>query len=75
MGDHQPPKLATHDNDSWAVPVHLISSNPDLVAPFARHGFQSGVLPSQTSEFHMEHFLAAFLDVFGTSTPIDQLGP
>ncbi len=25
LGDHQPPKLATHDNDSWAVPMHVFS--------------------------------------------------
>ena len=34
VGDHQPPKLATHDNDSWAVPIHVISRRHDLVQAF-----------------------------------------
>ena len=34
VGDHQPPKLVTHDNDSWAVPMHVFSKRPELVAAF-----------------------------------------
>ncbi len=69
MGDHQPPKLATHDSDSWAVPVHLISSDPGLVAPFARHGFRPGILPKGPSDFRMEQFLPAFVEIFGSGSP------
>lgn len=63
-GDHQPPKLATHDNDSWAVPMQLISHRPELVEPFSRYGFRPGLVPHHPTGLSMEEFLPAFLEVF-----------
>jgi hypothetical protein len=40
MGDHQPPLLPT---ETFGVPVHILSTDPDLVEPFRQHGFTDGL--------------------------------
>lgn len=45
LGDHQPAPLITGDNASNAVPVHIISGDVRLLAPFRAHGFIDGTLP------------------------------
>jgi hypothetical protein len=64
VGDHQPPKLATHDNDSWAVPMHVFSKREDLVRAFDALGFQKGLLPLSKSSFRMADFLERFLEIY-----------
>ena len=63
-GDHQPPKLVTHDNDSWAVPLHVVSRREELVAPFHKYGLRTGMVPRHPEELPMEDFLPAFLEAF-----------
>lgn len=46
MGDHQPPANVTGPGASWDVPVHIISSKPELLAHFKAHGFVDGLTPS-----------------------------
>ncbi|MGP9499450.1 MULTISPECIES: hypothetical protein [unclassified Halomonas] len=46
LGDHQPAPLITGDDASAAVPVHIISGDPALLAPFRTYGFVEGTLPS-----------------------------
>ncbi|RUR33402.1 alkaline phosphatase [Vreelandella andesensis] len=46
LGDHQAAPLITGDNASAAVPVHVISGNPSLLAPFKVRGFIDGMLPA-----------------------------
>ncbi|MDN7131696.1 alkaline phosphatase [Halomonas sp. MC140] len=46
LGDHQPAPLITGDNASAAVPVHIISADPALLAPFIARGFVPGTLPA-----------------------------
>ncbi|SJN14025.1 putative membrane protein [Halomonas citrativorans] len=46
LGDHQPAPLITGDDVSAAVPVHIISGDPALLAPFCTYGFVEGTLPS-----------------------------
>jgi len=43
LGDHQPAPLITGDGVSLAVPVHVISADPELLAPFRQRGFEPGV--------------------------------
>lgn len=43
LGDHQPATLITGPDASRAVPVHVFSGDPDLLAPFAALGFAPGV--------------------------------
>jgi phosphoglycerol transferase MdoB-like AlkP superfamily enzyme len=64
LGDHQPPKLATHDNDSWAVPMHVFSKRADLVRAFDALGFQEGLVPLSKSSLRMADFLERFLEVY-----------
>ncbi|WP_246361698.1 MULTISPECIES: alkaline phosphatase [Halomonadaceae] len=45
LGDHQPAPLITGDSASAAVPVHIISGDPALLAPFLARGFVNGTLP------------------------------
>jgi hypothetical protein len=45
MGDHQPAANVTGEGASWDVPVHIISSKPELLARFKRRGFASGLQP------------------------------
>lgn len=45
LGDHQPAPLITGDDASAAVPVHIISGDPELLAPFIKRGFVPGTLP------------------------------
>jgi hypothetical protein len=65
VGDHQPPKLATHDNDSWAVPMHVLSKREDLVRAFDAMGFREGLVPLEESPLRMADFLDGFLEIFG----------
>jgi hypothetical protein len=47
LGDHQPNLKITGENQPWSVPVHVISRNPDFVAPFIKRGYTPGLIPSQ----------------------------
>ena len=46
LGDHQPAPLITGDDASGAVPVHIISGDPELLAPFQARGFVDGMWPT-----------------------------
>ncbi|GEN28364.1 hypothetical protein HVA01_20100 [Halovibrio variabilis] len=46
LGDHQAAPLITGDDASKAVPVHIISGDPALLAPFLARGFIPGTLPA-----------------------------
>ncbi|WP_372614278.1 alkaline phosphatase [Halomonas sp.] len=50
MGDHQAAPLITGDDASGAVPVHVISGDPRLLAPFLDRGFVDGMLPPDTGK-------------------------
>ncbi len=43
MGDHAPPGIAARH--SFAVPVHVIATDPALLKPFLSRGFREGLLP------------------------------
>jgi hypothetical protein len=45
LGDHQPAPLVTGEGASWDVIVHVISGNPELLAPFLATGSSGGGLP------------------------------
>jgi len=42
-GDHQPPFIARPNN--FDVPVHILATNPDWLAPFLASGFTPGLRP------------------------------
>ena len=56
-GDHQPPKLATHDSTSWNVPLHVLSKRCELVKPFSGFGFSDSLKPEGAHAIGMEEVL------------------
>ncbi len=63
LGDHQPVSEVTESSPSWSVPIHVISRDPDLVAPFVSRGYTRGMVPGNVS-LPMEDFLVDFLRDF-----------
>lgn len=47
LGDHQPPANVTGEGATWDVPVHIISSQPELLQRFLERGFQPGLTPRE----------------------------
>ena len=47
LGDHQPAANVTGEGATWDVPVHIISSNPELLQRFVARGFKPGLEPSE----------------------------
>lgn len=64
LGDHQPPKLVTHDNGSWAVPIHVFSKREELVRAFDSLGFEDGLVPLTPKALAMADFLDSFLAIY-----------
>jgi hypothetical protein len=64
LGDHQPPGIANGATAPWTVPVHVLSRDPALLAPFVRQGYVAGAVPPPGAVKGMETFLADFLAGF-----------
>jgi hypothetical protein len=68
LGDHQPPAIIGGELQQWTVPIHVLSRDPELVAPFIAAGYIPGVVPTQPPPHQgMEEFLPSFLAVFDRS--------
>jgi hypothetical protein len=68
LGDHQPPARIGGVAREWTVPIHALSRDPELVAPFTAMGYVNGLTPSQSAPPQgMEKFLAGFLAAFDRS--------
>ena len=68
LGDHQPPAVVGGELQQWTVPVHVLSRDPDLVAPFIAAGYVAGLVPPPTPPPKgMETFLPSFLAAFDRS--------
>ena len=66
VGDHQPAPLITGEGASRDVPMHVISADPDLLAPFLAWGFTPGMRPAADPAPHrMDAFRDWFLAAFG----------
>jgi hypothetical protein len=74
MGDHQPAPLITGEEAGRAVPVHVISGDPALVAPFLEWGFAPGALPpGEDPGIRMDAFRDWFVGAYslpGTRPPV-----
>jgi hypothetical protein len=65
LGDHQPAPLVSGDDAPWSVPVHVISGDSSLVAPFLEWGFVKGAWPDPTVEpVGMDHFRDWFIQAY-----------
>lgn len=68
LGDHQPPAVIGGEFREWTVPIHVLSRDPDLVAPFLSMGYVDGFVPTQAPPHRaMEKFLPDFLAAFDRS--------
>lgn len=77
LGDHQPAPLVTGDNATRDVPVHIISGDPGLLAPFVGNGtaanpglpsFRNGAFPDlKTSGVRMDQFRGFLQQAFGSA--------
>lgn len=68
LGDHQPAPLITGDGANPAVPVHVISGDPMLLAPFLDLGFRPGARPHSGLEPPgMDEFRGWFVPAFAGS--------
>lgn len=65
LGDHQPAAIITGPDASRAVPLHVVSSDRELVARFAAEGFASGMVPApDTREWPMDAMRQVLIDRF-----------
>ena len=65
VGDHQPAPLITGESAGRDVPIHVISGDPDLLAPFVAWGFTPGMrppagAPARRMDAFRDFFLGAF---------------
>jgi hypothetical protein len=68
VGDHQPPAVVGGDLQQWTVPIHVMSRDPGLVAPFLDAGYAAGLVPPRgPPPKGMETFLASFVAAFDRS--------
>jgi hypothetical protein len=68
LGDHQPPAVVGGQLEQWTVPIHVLSRDPELVAPFIAAGYVAGIVPTQPPPHQgMEKFLPSFLAAFNRS--------
>jgi hypothetical protein len=75
LGDHQPPGFVSGAKVPWTVPVHVLSRDPDLVAPFRRAGYEPGALPPPIADPKgMESFLGDFLKHFSAGSAVERAG-
>lgn len=65
LGDHQPPALVSGEGAPWDVPVHIITSNADILARVKDSGFTAGVTPSRPPFGTMDALLPMLLRAFG----------
>jgi hypothetical protein len=49
IGDHQPAANVSGETASWDVPVHIVSSDPALLARWRAMGFEDGMTPARQS--------------------------
>lgn len=65
LGDHQPPGVIPRASPPWTVPIHILSRDPALVAPFVKAGYVAGAIPPEAAKVKgMERFLGDFLADF-----------
>jgi hypothetical protein len=64
VGDHQPASSVTGPDAPWDVPVHVITSNPELLRRFTALGFQPGLEPRRPILGAMHDLTRLLLDAF-----------
>jgi hypothetical protein len=68
LGDHQPAASVSGEGAPWDVPVHVISSRPEILHALQSHGFQSGLTPAGPSLGPMNELAQWLLEAFNSPT-------
>lgn len=67
LGDHQPVSDLTDNSELWAVPIHVLSRDKELLKPFEARGYVAGMRPPlEGARAGLETFLGDFLTDFST---------
>ncbi len=75
IGDHQPAYPVSERGASFAVPIHILSTEAKRVLPFLRYGYRDGIWPSFEEEFSgIERFLVHFMSI-AEGTIMGRRGP
>ena len=64
LGDHQPPSSVSGEGVRWDVPVHVIASQPGILAALQSAGFTPGLAPEGDSIGPMHALTPLLLDAF-----------
>ena len=67
IGDHQPPAAVSGPGASHVVPVHVVTSRPEIVEVLLARGFVRGVTPRQPPIGRMHQLVPIFFEAFGGS--------
>ena len=70
LGDHQPPASVTGEGAPWDVPVHIISSRPDLITRFETLGFVPGLQPNRKPLGTLPDLTTWLLDAFDSQKTV-----
>ena len=71
VGDHQPAPLITGEDAGRDVPIHVISGDPDLLAPLIAWGFTPGMRPPAGAPARrMDAFRDFFVEAF-SAPPVE----
>ncbi len=65
IGDHQPPAAVSGKDARWDVPVHIIASRPQVIAPLLKRGFSRGMTPALRPLGPMHQLLPMLFEAFG----------
>lgn len=76
IGDHQPVGSITGPGAPWDVPVHVITSDEDLLRRFEALGFRRGLEPRRPIIGAMHDLTRMLLEAFdGRHTRVESMGP
>ena len=73
VGDHQPASSVTGPDAPWDVPVHVITSRPELVERFRALGFQPGLEPRRPVLGGMHELTWLLADAFDSQRSLGSL--
>lgn len=73
IGDHQPASSVTGPDAPWDVPVHVITSRPELVERFRALGFQPGLEPQRPVLGGMHELAWLLADAFDSKRSLGSL--
>jgi Sulfatase len=65
MGDHQPPAAVSGVGAAWHVPVHVLTTRSQVIAPLLGAGFNRGMRPEGAPLGPMNKLLPILLRAFG----------